>query len=155
VTWEFRRWLILQSMRHHAGHQEMESYMKVGTILPPGVAAVVLVPVMHWTNRRARLRTVLAGAFIAALPVLYPVGANAEPPAGRLLAAQCAQCHGTDGSGGFEDIAGKGANDLYNDLREMKLRPPETIMDRQARGYTDTQLRAIAVYLSTLPGRPE
>ena len=113
------------------------------------------VPVLHRTNKRARLPTVLVGVLMAALPLLSPVVANAEPPPGRLLAAQCAQCHGTDGSGGFEDIAGKPASDLYNDLREMKQRPPETIMDRQARGYTDAQLRAIADYLSTLPGRPD
>jgi cytochrome c553 len=34
----------------------------------------------------------------------------------------------------------------------MKYRPIEGIMDRQARGYTDEQLRLIADYLSTLPG---
>ena len=87
---------------------------------------------------------VLTGAMllVAAMP------ASAEP--GRLLAAQCAQCHGTNGTGaGFEEIAGK---DIFNDLIEMKYRPIEGIMDRQARGYTDDQLRLIADYLSTLPG---
>jgi sulfide dehydrogenase cytochrome subunit len=79
--------------------------------------------------------------------------ALAAPPAGQTLAAQCAQCHGTNGNGpGFEDIAGKASNELYNDLREMKARPIESIMDRQARGYTDTQLRLIADYLAAQPG---
>jgi sulfide dehydrogenase cytochrome subunit len=79
--------------------------------------------------------------------------AFAAPPAGQLLASQCAQCHGTLGSGrGFDEIAGKPASDLYNDLREMKARPVETLMDRQARGYTDAQLRLIADYLSRQPG---
>ena len=35
---------------------------------------------------------------------------------------------------------------------EMKGRRVEGIMDRQARGYTDAQLRSIADYLSTQPG---
>jgi len=34
----------------------------------------------------------------------------------------------------------------------MKYRPVEGIMDRQARGYTDEQLRLISDYLSTQPG---
>lgn len=76
---------------------------------------------------------------------------NAEP--GRLLASQCAQCHGTNGAGpGFDELAGKSAGELYNELREMKYRPIEGIMDRQARGYTDAQLNLISTYLSTLPG---
>jgi cytochrome c553 len=84
----------------------------------------------------------------AALLVTAIPARAAEP--GRLLASQCAQCHGTNGTGpGFEEIAGK---DLFNDLIEMKYRPIEGIMDRQARGYTDEQLREIADYLSTLPG---
>ena len=88
---------------------------------------------------------VLAG--VALLVTAMPTSA-AEP--GRLLASQCAQCHGTNGAGpGFEEIAGK---DLFNDLIDMKHRPIEGIMDRQARGYTDEQLRQIADYLSTLPG---
>lgn len=89
-------------------------------------------------------RAALAGAAlsVAAAPT------NAEP--GRLLASQCAQCHGTNTAGpGFAELAGK---DLFNDLIDMKYRPIEGIMDRQARGYSDEQLRLIADYLSTLPG---
>lgn len=89
-------------------------------------------------------RAALTGAalLVAAVP------ASAE--SGRLLASQCAQCHGTNGAGpGFEQIAGK---DLFNDLMDMKYRPIEGIMDRQARGYTDEQLQLIADYLSNQPG---
>jgi cytochrome subunit of sulfide dehydrogenase len=79
--------------------------------------------------------------------------ASAAPPAGRLLASQCAQCHGTNGGGpGFDNISGKPANDLYGDLIEMKYSTQiESIMDRQARGYTDAQLYDLSDYLSTLP----
>ena len=75
--------------------------------------------------------------------------AYAEPSAGQRLAAQCAQCHGTNGDGGFENIAGRNAASLYNGLLEMKARPVEGIMDRQARGYTDEQLWLISEYFAT------
>lgn len=77
----------------------------------------------------------------------------AQPPAGQLLASQCAQCHGTNGGGpGFDEIGGKSADDLYGDLLEMKYTTQiESIMDRQARGYTDAQLYDLSNYLSTLP----
>lgn len=78
---------------------------------------------------------------------------QAAPPGGRLLAAQCAQCHGTNGNGlGFDELAGEPAGELYDELLEMKYRSRiEGIMDRQARGYSDAQLRQIADYLATLP----
>jgi len=78
---------------------------------------------------------------------------SAAPPAGQLLASQCAQCHGTSGGGpGFDSIAGKSADDLYGDLIEMKYTTQiESIMDRQARGYTDAQLYELSSYLATLP----
>ena len=92
-------------------------------------------------------RALLAGValMVAAAPAV------AEP--GRLLASQCAQCHGTNGAGpGFDELAGKSSYDLFHDLLDMKYRRIEGIMDRQARGYTDEQLRLISDYLSTQPG---
>lgn len=92
-------------------------------------------------------RATLAG--VALLAAAFPAGA--EP--GRLLASQCAQCHGTNGAGpGFDELAGKSSSELYHELTEMKYRPIEGIMDRQARGYTDWQLRLISDYLSAQPG---
>lgn len=96
------------------------------------------------------LRTLLVGIPLALSSLV--VSAQTTPP-GRTLAAQCAQCHGTNGNGpGFDELAGKSAHELYSELQEMKARPVEGIMDRQARGYTDEQLRLISEYLSTLPG---
>jgi sulfide dehydrogenase cytochrome subunit len=95
--------------------------------------------------------TRLARAALAALACFAAIPAGADP--GRLLASQCAQCHGTNGAGpGFENLAGRNASDLFHDLIDMKYRPIEGIMDRQARGYTDDQLRLIADYFSRLPG---
>ena len=53
----------------------------------------------------------------------------------------------------FDELAGESAQELYSELREMKFHTRiESIMDRQARGYTDQQLRAIADYFASLPG---
>jgi cytochrome subunit of sulfide dehydrogenase len=75
---------------------------------------------------------------------------TAAPPAGRLLASNCFQCHGTNGAGpGFDNIAGKSVDEIYKELREMRSQNPgNDIMKAHARGYTDEQLRQISTYLS-------
>ena len=102
------------------------------------------------TQNMLRLRTLMVGIPLALASL--SVSAQTTPP-GRTLASQCAQCHGTNGNGpGFDEIAGKSANEIYDEMLEMRARPVEGIMDRQARGYTDQQLRLISEYLSTPPG---
>lgn len=75
---------------------------------------------------------------------------SAAPPAGRLLASNCFQCHGTNGAGpGFDSIAGKSVDEIYKELKEMQRKEPgNDIMKAHARGYTDEQLRALSAYLS-------
>jgi cytochrome c553 len=82
---------------------------------------------------------------------------GAVPSQGQVLAAVCAQCHGTDGRAvsSFPSIAGKPAATMYSDLLDKKHRSPEGIMDMQARGYTDEQLWLIAQYYASLPGEGE
>lgn len=72
---------------------------------------------------------------------------------GRLLASNCFQCHGTNGSGGFDRLNGESADSLYNELREFALKKDsdaDDIMSAHAKGYTDAQMRAIAVYLANI-----
>ena len=72
----------------------------------------------------------------------------------RMLAAQCCQCHGTNGYSiaGIEPLAGESAKDLTEDLMDMRSEDrPEDIMDHQALGYSPDQIRRIAAYYSTLP----
>jgi sulfide dehydrogenase cytochrome subunit len=72
----------------------------------------------------------------------------------RMLASQCAQCHGTNGYAvsDIDSLAGEEAKDLREDLRDMRKEDrPENIMDHQAMGYTEDQIRRIAAYYSTLP----
>lgn len=93
-------------------------------------------------------------AFLVALPITA-LAAEPPPPAGRLLASQCFQCHS---SGGFESIKGKAAAEILKELMEMKRKTkPGDIMERHAKGYTDEQARQLAAYLASQPrqdGKP-
>ena len=66
------------------------------------------------------------------------------PPAGRLLASNCFQCHGTGGVGGFERIRGSDAAEVKDYLRKPAR---SDIMAAHAQGYTSAQLDAIIAYL--------
>ena len=93
----------------------------------------------------------LVALLIACLPV---VAASQDTTVDRMIASQCAQCHGTDGhaTGDIDQIAGKDTADLYNKLLDMKGEDrPEGVMDHQALGYTDEQLYRIARHYSTVP----
>jgi cytochrome c553 len=95
------------------------------------------------------MRTITTAALLGLLATA--AGAQtAAPPAGRLLASNCFQCHGTNGNGpGFDSIAGKSVDEIYKELREMRSEAPgNDIMKAHARGYTDEQLRQISTYLS-------
>lgn len=72
------------------------------------------------------------------------LSAQAASPAGRLLASNCYQCHGTNGMGGFEEIRGKSAEELLEFLAKPA---PANIMAAHAQGYTPAQLNQIAAYL--------
>ena len=64
--------------------------------------------------------------------------------AGRLLASNCFQCHGTGGVGGFDRIRGSDAAEVKDYLRKPAR---NDIMAAHAQGYTSAQLDAIIAYL--------
>lgn len=64
---------------------------------------------------------------------------------GRLLASNCFQCHGTEGTGGFERIRGKSAAEVK---KYLTMPAGSDIMAAHAQGYTVAQLDAIAAYLN-------
>ena len=64
---------------------------------------------------------------------------------GRLLASNCFQCHGTQGTGGFENLRGEA--DEVAKYRDLARRPARgDIMAAHAQGYTDAQIAAIVAY---------
>lgn len=82
------------------------------------------------------------------LLVSFPVLAGEE---GKVLASQCYQCHGPNGKskGEIDSIDGKGFSDLYGDMLDFKRSTKNGIMERQAKIYTDEEIRLIADYIST------
>lgn len=98
-------------------------------------------------NRKTTV--MLAAGALAAVGAWHATAARAAPPAGRLLASQCAQCHGTNGG----EIAGEG--DLYDALMEWKYATEteklDHIMHWQVKAFTDAQLLLIANYFASLP----
>lgn len=88
------------------------------------------------------------------VPVTVTAASNPPPPVGsntngRLLASNCFQCHGTNGTGGFDRIAGKSESELLSELRKFATGlEGNGIMAAHATGYTDAQMQAIAKYLA-------
>jgi cytochrome c553 len=84
------------------------------------------------------------------LPMTVTPGASStEIHPGRLLASNCFQCHGTNGSsGGFDRLQGDSSADLLEKLRKFASGDGDSIMAAHALGYTDAQLQLIADFLS-------
>jgi len=78
-------------------------------------------------------------------------------PVGRALAANCFQCHGTDGRplDGMPSIAGKDAPSLYSDMLEYKGSTDfGNIMVPIAHAYADQELWELSLYIASLPEHP-
>ena len=98
-------------------------------------------------------RLAMAGALVAAALGCGALHAQ-DRNLGRNLAAQCANCHGTNGrsQGGMPALAGRGREDIIRIMNEFKsgarTGPQSTIMHQLAKGYSDEQVALIADYLS-------
>lgn len=67
---------------------------------------------------------------------------------GRTLAANCFQCHGTNGYG-LEHLAGKPAKSISDELIDMKKKNPRSaIMNVHATAFTLTEINLIADFFS-------
>ena len=81
-------------------------------------------------------------------------GAQAQPAesgVARAIAANCANCHGTNGvsQGGMPSLAGQSKADLVRKMQDFKAgRTPSTIMTQLAKGYTDEQIELAATFFS-------
>ncbi|HSS46268.1 MAG TPA: cytochrome c [Burkholderiales bacterium] len=75
----------------------------------------------------------------------------AGPNTARELAANCANCHGTDGksAGVMPPLAGLDRSYLVRHMQDFKAgRRPATIMHQLAKGYSDEQIELIADYFA-------
>jgi len=101
------------------------------------------------------MKSRLFGAWLA--PALLAAGIAGPAHAqdsnyARSLAANCFACHGTDGRsvGGVPpSIAGQSKDYMLQVMKDFKAnKRPATVMNQQARGYTDEQLELIAGYFA-------
>lgn len=103
------------------------------------------------------MKAVLIGAGCAFALLLAPAWAQ-DPNAARGLAATCFTCHGTDGHsvGGIPpSLAGQSKDYLVQQMKDFKSgKRPATVMQQQAKGYTDEQIEVLAGYFASLkPGQ--
>jgi sulfide dehydrogenase cytochrome subunit len=69
----------------------------------------------------------------------------------RDLAAQCANCHGTNGKSVTEvaSLAGQPANVIVQKMKDFRDgKVPATVMHQLAKGYSDEQVALMADYFS-------
>jgi cytochrome c553 len=84
---------------------------------------------------------------------LLPAHAQEDTLRIRTLAANCAQCHGTDGhpvaGSPLPALAGRPRDELLAQLKAFKAGTrSSTIMQQLARGYTDAQLEQLAAFFA-------
>ena len=101
------------------------------------------------SGRAAAIATLLTLA--AGTPGAALAQAPANATLARNLAAQCANCHGTNGKSVAEvpSLAGQSATVIVQkmkDYRDGKL--PASIMHQLAKGYSDEQVALIADFFS-------
>jgi len=101
-----------------------------------------------------RLQRFIPAAVAVVLAVGSPslaTAADPSPTTGRDLAANCANCHGTDGRsrGVIPSLAGQDKATLVQQLKDFRDgKRPSTIMQQLAKGYSDAQIDAVASYLA-------
>lgn len=95
-----------------------------------------------------KAQVTVASSSLLPPPPPPPPPATSDIHPGRLLASNCFQCHGTNGSGGFDRI--QGSTEVLSELRKFASgeEDPSGIMAAHAEGYTDAQLQLIADFLS-------
>lgn len=89
------------------------------------------------------------------LPMLIGVALMHSAPVlaqdARYLAANCANCHGTDGksAGGMPSLAGLNADQFMSLMKGFRDGTRQaTIMHQLSKGYSDEQIAALARYFS-------
>ncbi|MDX1353559.1 MAG: hypothetical protein R3254_11155 [Thiomicrorhabdus sp.] len=103
--------------------------------------------------------TILLSAFVSASTIAFtqPALADAQNPiaTGAAMAWQCAPCHGTNGQEFLEampPLAGMPVEQFTKAMIAYREGTrPAIIMDRVARGFTDAEIDAMAVWFEKQP----
>jgi sulfide dehydrogenase cytochrome subunit len=116
----------------------------------PGIRAVD-----HRMDGAMKSQLLRCAVAIAGLSGLTSFGSAADVGAyanlGRDVAANCANCHGTDGRsrGASPSLAGQDAAVIVQRMKEFRDgRRAATVMQQLAKGYTDAQIEAAAAYFA-------
>ena len=106
-------------------------------------------------NGAMKFRLLCCAVAIAGLGALINAASAADvgPYAnlGRDIAANCANCHGTDGRSraAVPSLAGQDAAVIVQRMKEFRDgRRAATVMQQLAKGYTDAQIEAAAAYFA-------
>jgi len=97
-------------------------------------------------ERSVHLSRIAAIPFLA-LAASTATGETTDPNLARNIAANCANCHGTNGvsKGGAPGLAGVAKAEIVRKMGDYKSgRTPATIMPQLARGYTEEQIDLVA-----------
>ncbi len=98
-------------------------------------------------------------ALAATVVLALPTATLAQDPAvisARSLAATCANCHGTNGvsRGEVPSLAGAATDATIAKMAAFKSGAlPATVMHQIAKGYTDEQIRQLAVFFAAQPAK--
>jgi cytochrome c553 len=91
-------------------------------------------------------------AWAAAAPALAQSGADTA----RFVAANCANCHGTQGvaKGAMPSLAGQSKERIAEAMRAFRDgKRPATVMHQLAKGYTEEQIEAVAAHFAAQKAR--
>jgi len=118
--------------------------------------------VLRWGARQAQRLVMLswtlafASASVQAQPAPPQVGVDSTI-AGRVLASNCANCHGVDGrsAGGMPTLSGYQRDAMITTMQAFRSgQRSATIMHQLAKGYTDEQITLLAEHFSRQKALP-
>ena len=85
--------------------------------------------------------------FASSLLAPAPALAQGDAGSGRYVAANCANCHGTNGiaKGAMPSLAGQKREYIVEQMRAFRDgKRPATVMHQIAKGYSEAQIAALA-----------
>ena len=102
-------------------------------------------------NLRSSRSTVAIIVLCASASLAHAADVAPYASIGRDIAANCANCHGSDGKsrGAIPALAGREAAAIVQKMKEFRHgRRAATVMQQLAKGYTDAQIEAAAAYFA-------